>query len=143
MILVPGRNPAGNVLHIILGPESDLYADLHGAQVCDISEILRIFEPDVPVFLSVTRTKSEQTTVAGLAGAGVPVAIAGKPQTVGSGVPSQAGGQQQPQPQQTVDTCVYCGQEQPLVQDAPVKICAQCLQIELGLKRKNSKSRTA
>lgn len=131
MILVPGHNPMGNVLHVILGPESDLYADLHGAQVCDITEILRMFEPGSPVFLSVTRTKSEQTTVQGLAGAGVPVAIAGRP-AITNGMSSQTPPVQR---SEKTGTCLYCGREQPLVADASTRICAPCLEIELGLKR--------
>ena len=138
MILVPGHNEAGNVLHIILGPESELYSDLHGAQVVDITPALSAFVADEPVYLSITRTKSERETIRLMADAGVLVGSTalhkrdGEPEAPKSKATSKHN-------KKGSDTCSYCKQTVPLVDIPMFKICKECAQIELGLQQRKAK----
>ena len=134
MILVPGHNPMGNVLHLILGPESDLFSDLNGMQIVDISALLEMFNRDEPVFIQVTRTNSEQHTIAGLMNMGLPVAST----FVGGGQQQQVSPKVKAvphQPSTRQGVCSYCNQPAELVPTKAFRICEQCLQIELGLNK--------
>jgi len=70
MLGVAGHNPMGNVLHIITGPETDVFTDIHGAKIMDITDILSVMNPQDRVFLSLTRCKSEPDTEAALLATG-------------------------------------------------------------------------
>jgi len=158
MLIMRGANPAGNVLHVIFGPETELFTDVHGAKVCDISSILVKMDSNQPVFLSLTRCKSEAFTAATLKGTGAdfvnsfsgaavcaepkdPV-LAGK-ETHGCAVPSPkdqtATGYVQDGPVSSINVemprgrCTYCGSpDVPLVPIQNMAICLGCTQIELG-----------
>ena len=134
MLLVPGKNQVGNVLHVILGPESELCMDMHGACVCDITELLKVMDTTMPVFIAVTRSRSELATVAGLAALGVPVAYANQT----GKAPTSATPPSSVQPAKRTGVCAYCSQETELVAGARMKICSSCLEIELGLKKQRN-----
>ena len=129
MLLIPGHNPAGNVLHVIIGPESELYCDLHGMQVADITEMLSLFNANEPVHLQLTRTSSERVTAAGL------IAMGGA-DIIKTTAPGKQGTEKAPRKSAA---CSYCGQNVPLVPVTGVRVCEQCLQIELGLKAQKKK----
>ena len=135
MILVPGHNEAGNVLHIILGPESDLYADLHGAQVVDITGPLAAFNAGEPVHLSVTRTRSERETLKQMVEAGILVASSFIGKKGAEGQPGKLEKIKHNTTAKAHEKCEYCGQEKPLLSIHGFKICDQCVQIELGLAK--------
>jgi hypothetical protein len=144
MILVPGKNPIGNVLHVIMGPESELYMDLHGSQIVDITAILNMFDKSVRVVLHVTRSCSERDTIEGLIMAGAPVAST-HGSTVKSGVAPQAQPDAAPAaataPAAPVDgVCSYCAQHKAIVSTA-AWICESCLQIELGLRKQRAQKK--
>jgi len=70
MLGLAGHNPMGNVLHIIAGPETDVFTDIHGAKILDITDILAVMNPKDRVYISLTRCKSEADTEIALAEAG-------------------------------------------------------------------------
>jgi len=144
MITLRGQNPMGNVLHVILGPETDLFTDIHGAAVMDITPMLMAMNHDQPVFLSVTRCRSEQHTEQLMGAAGIQERK------------SSFGGQQCEcnqdaalptaktdkggKPEGMVVTlkngkCQFCGNNLPLLPIEGFKVCALCAQIEIGRKK--------
>lgn len=59
MILLYGKNPVGNVIHAVVGPESTLWTDLHGALTVDITPLLEACDTNMPVLLNLTKCDSE------------------------------------------------------------------------------------
>lgn len=72
MLVIPGKNPMGNVVHLVVGPETELVMDMQGAAIMDISKVLNKFDASKPVYVSVTRTRNETMTSDGLKKAMVP-----------------------------------------------------------------------
>lgn len=136
MILLPSHNALGNVLHIILGPESDTYMDVHGNLITDLTEVINGFDRNSPIFLSITRSRDEQATLTELVKQGVKVASSFVGQAA---VQRHDTSQPQPQPQPKAKTkiCNYCGMAKELVPVLGFNICQSCLQIELGVNRIN------
>jgi hypothetical protein len=62
VILVFGRNPVGNVIHAVLGPESNAWEDLHGSLTVDITPLLKLCDGDAPVLLNISSCKNESQT---------------------------------------------------------------------------------
>lgn len=60
MLIVTGTNQHGNVLHLIMGPESDHWIDLHGAILTNITDVLNGLDSALPVFIHITRCRSEE-----------------------------------------------------------------------------------
>jgi len=60
MILVYGKNPTANVLHVITGPETDFWMQMHGAAAVDLTPVLQQMNHGQPVYLHVTRCDDEQ-----------------------------------------------------------------------------------
>ena len=137
MILVPGKNPAGNVLHVVIGPESELYTDLHGAQVVDITNILEQCDRNQPVLLQVTRTLSETRTLVGLMASGVTAAATHLGELIRPAINEQSK-QKTATPASATGVCGYCNQRSPLLPIKSVHICEQCAQIELGLRKQRA-----
>jgi hypothetical protein len=158
MLALYGHNGAGNVLHLIYGPESEMFMDIHGAKVMNITELVKGMQADQPVFLSLTRCKSEAFTEATLRASNMqflnsftgrpvcdkpnhPVAAGqtssgqtthndakppqrgAPPLVVGGHIPVQRG------------VCEYCHTECTLIPIPYMKICGECLAIELGQKK--------
>jgi hypothetical protein len=152
MIVVPGSNSLGNVINLIMGPESELIADIHGASVMDVTEaVLPLLNGNTKIFISVSRCRNEVLTTATLRANKVAhistfseaaekmqgneskggTAVSDKP----NALPALN------QPPNAVESCPkkcdYCGQMADLVKDIPnVNICKSCIQIEIGCKLK-------
>ena len=59
MIVLGGANQHGNILHVILGPETEFWSELHGASVSNITQVLNGMNHEMPVFLHITKCASE------------------------------------------------------------------------------------
>lgn len=59
MLVIPGINSAGNVLHVVAGEETEFMLDLHGSAVTDITPVLNAMPSDKKVLLHFTRCASE------------------------------------------------------------------------------------
>jgi hypothetical protein len=168
MLIIGGHNPAGNILHVIVGPETELFTDIHGAKVLDITQILSNMKGDERVFLSLTRCKSEAFTAASLQATNVQYmnsftgqqvcdqpshhVVAGQSQGEPpvAPKPSAQNKQANPQvPQQPVlgltvmmerGRCQYCGtSDKALMPLQGIRICSDCMAIELGRMREQDK----
>lgn len=168
MLVVPGLNQFGNVLHVAVGPETEFFLDLNGAAIVDVSEFLNKFNKDHPVYICLTRSKSEAMTQTNLAGCGgVFKSSFGASQGVSSDC-SNSEDKSEPklQPasigpmtglttvQESPTTsgagrvtmagsgkCEYCGKSGvALLPLKGIKICLDCTHIELGLKRAKKKA---
>ena len=129
MLVLGGHNNLGNVLHVVMGPESELHQDIHGATILDVTPLLSVMNGQERIFLSVTRCRSEQLsshvmTTANLKylnSFSVPDAAAGKP------VPIAKPAKQVP--------CQCCGATIPLLGVPGFNICASCAAIELNRRK--------
>ena len=171
MILVLGKNQFGHVLHAIMGPESDLFMDIHGAKLLEVTPAIRQIADSEHIFLSITRCKSEIQCEDMLRGVGATVissfagktfvpgtAVGGKPQdeSVAPGIPADLfEGAAPPPKDEEIDIplkddritlrtgkCSYCKQLTKLMPLTNISICADCTEIELGLKRAKKKTVT-
>ena len=139
MLAIPGKNPLGNVLHLVVGPESELVMDMEGSCIMEISALLNKFDTQAPVFVSITRSRSEAQTSASLKQAGVPhMGVVsqvdkcdGNCEACGTDKPKTKA---KPKVQAKADVCDYCHNTVPLMPVPGKRICASCTQIELGLK---------
>lgn len=157
MLMVLGHNQLGNVLHAIVGPESEIYMDIHGAKILDITPILMGLRNGARTFLSLTRCKSEATSEEGLKSTeivylssfgGKPVCDEPKHKNAGgsgTAVATKNGGSLYTDKavndgKSTVKTgvCSYCKANKELLNVAGFEICSDCAQIELG-RRLNAK----
>jgi hypothetical protein len=59
MIVVGGTNMHGNILHVIVGPETDTWTGMHGAAMANITPLLNNFDTSKPVFIHFTYCGSE------------------------------------------------------------------------------------
>jgi hypothetical protein len=146
MILLMGKNPMGNVLHVIQGPESAFWNELHGSAAIDITPVLHQMDEAQPVYLHISHCDSEQETAMRLsaminAGATYPFSpptavFAPKtamdtPQAPGAkpGVPTQA----KPKPD-VINACTRCLNENvKLVPGLKPYICYDCVKIDLHI----------
>jgi hypothetical protein len=153
VIVVPGSNTLGNVLNLIMGPESELLADIHGASVMDITEaVLPLLNTNTKLYISVSRCRNEVLTTATLRANKVShistfseaaekmqgnegrggTAVSDKPDALPAAL-NQKPNAVESNPKK----CDYCGQMTDLVKDIPnVNICKSCIQIEIGCKLK-------
>jgi len=142
MIMVLGQNPLGHVIHMISGPETDLFQDIHGAKIMDLTELIKSFQLADHLFMSYTRCKSEPMTEAMLKAANIPYTSSFS----GISEAMQVVGEQKKAESKIVHEtksktkCQYCSREIELLPVPGFKICAVCAQIELGqLKTKKVK----
>jgi len=147
MLAIAGENQLGSDLHIITGPETDIFCDLHGAAIMDVTPLLNKFDFNKPVFLVLTRCKIEGLTHQMLVGSNL-VCLSSfdkLPLTNGSimPVPDIKADKKVSKASKKADKCTYCNQVKELLPIPGFKICMQCAQIELGLKTiLNSKIKT-
>jgi hypothetical protein len=144
MLVIPGHNPMGNVIHMILGPESEMFSDIHGATILDVTPILSCMNMEEKVYLHLTRCRSEQQTEAVLKASNIAffntfsgwnnapenlkqIIEKDKPQEIVAKIAKAK-----------VDRCHYCNRETTLLPVPGFKICVVCAQIELGQKKKNT-----
>jgi hypothetical protein len=132
----------GNVLHVILGPETELFADIHGAKIVDVSDVLSQLEADKATYLSYTRCKSEPLTAEKLKNAGISFKssfsagqscphCAARVNTEESAEKSDEDGAAV-MPKKNVGVCQFCQRETELLDIPKFKICVVCAQIEIG-----------
>ena len=130
MLVLGGHNALGNVLHVIVGPESDFYQDINGCATLDITPVLAAMNGTEKCYISLTRCRSEQGTSHAMAAGklsflnslAAPVAERDKP-TVDT-------------PETTAGTCQYCGRHASLLPIEGFKVCSDCAAIELGRRCK-------
>ena len=155
MLAVQGSNPIGNVLHVITGPETALFTDIHGAAIMDITALLANMDQNKRVFLSLTRCQHEPVTEQMIKATGMNVLCSfnDKSSVVDTirrsteGIPTEgvptatANGAVKPPAQQATkkrkassERCDYCGEKLKLLPIPGVKICTTCAQIEIGRK---------
>jgi len=156
MILVPGKNPMGNVIHAILGPETDLMMDVQGSTIMEIGALLNKFEKTQPVFISISRCRNEIVTVNTLKAVDIEHAASfvaankaadGKDDDdSGGGVATLPGGIQQAKKGTTAlqivlkeGKCELCEATTKLLPISGFNVCVACAQIEFGKRRKAKK----
>ena len=158
MILLAGKNPMGNVLHVIQGPETRFWHQIHGSAAVDITPILRQMDDQLPVFIHLSECESEADTGARLSSmiqAGVQYPFA-PPTTVfltggenaqadavpAGGVAAEAVGTKTGKRTVTVRTgkCSRCINESvDLVPGLDPPICMNCVKIDLHIASKHDK----
>jgi hypothetical protein len=145
----------GNVLHLIVGPETEYFVDIHGAKILDITELLNVMDEDARVFVSLTRCKNEGNTEALLKASKAPylssftVVGCGDPacpnctdnEEEKTDVPVAKAKKAQKKPVKR-ERCYYCHEDKKLLPIPGFKICIACAQIELGLKKMGRKNKT-
>lgn len=158
MLALRGKSQVGNMLHVVVGPETELFCDIHGAAILNVTPLLMEMDGTQPVFMTLTHCRSEQATSRSMTGAGVthassfgnaaegetPQAVVGS-ETYG-GAPAQgakAPGKQPPPAHTQQGACEYCDQPSQLLPIPGFQICKVCAQIELGrLKQNTNKDQT-
>ena len=135
MIALGSRNQLGNVLHIVAGPESDLHADLYGAVVMDITDILQHMDPEQRVLISLTRGRPERTVDQQLTLGQIPHQCSfgkSEPKTDAKTV-TVSEPVTETKSEQLRGRCTFCGQaDLELLPLNGYRICHSCAQIELG-----------
>ena len=151
MLLVGSKKDGCVTIHAVIGPETEFFMDLNGAMVADLTPILAGIKGTEKVSLSVTRCKNEETTAKIMLATDIPF-LGSDQEAKSSGDPvvdqieaaltslekaSKAAPKQHKaaskEPPKTIGRCSYCGK--PDVELMPIlgfKICAACVQIELG-----------
>lgn len=161
MILLYGKNPVGNVIHAMVGPESELWMDMHGSLTVDITALLQACSDGIPVLLNLTRCGAEAKLSAGLQEAmkfgkypflpGTSVFVSTEPGSVAASGPANAG-HEPARPARKQDeapaeggrsvviqrgTCGRCNDHKAeLVPGMSPPICFSCAKIDLYQARK-------
>lgn len=104
MVIINAENPIGNILHVIIGDETNDGLDIQGACIFNITPLLNMMKPEKPVFIHLTRCGDEAAVVANIQQmieAGVPYPFS-MPNIVffanGKGMPGHADGASGMQP---------------------------------------------
>jgi hypothetical protein len=158
MVVLSGKSAVGNVIHLIVGPETEFWLDLHGAAITGISEVLKSMDASIPIYLSLTRCRNEAAMIdeiqAALAAGEtypfpLPTPAPDRPTTtvpisapvsVSPAIPAKidpAGLLGHRQPSNKV-RCSRCGGDRDLVPKLLPAICYSCVKIDLALL-KNTK----
>lgn len=131
MIMMGSQTKFGNIVHLIIGPETELIMDVHGSLVMDLTELIKTMPPAEKTLVNVSKCRTEPLTSQMLNMMGVPhtctsmnVITAVNP----NGQPPQTTKSEKPK-----GTCKLCGTPTDFAIPA-VKLCDNCVQIELGLK---------
>lgn len=154
MLALRGKAQVGNMLHVIIGPETELFGDIHGAAVMDVTPLLMEMDGEQHVFLTLTHCRSEQATSRNLQsasithmssfGGGGPIDGNAKTGEMVGGKTGEEGETQseaKPEPQEK-GHCDYCNQDMELLPLPGFKICPVCAQIELGRLKQNTNEDT-
>jgi len=144
MIVVGNQKPDHRVVHVIVGVETELYMDLHGAAEIDVTELMSGLPPGTQVKLRLTRCKSEAGTVRGLVTGDVPhmYSFVGAPATQEPAGPVKGRAPDleeimakdrgtRPVPKKN-GCCSYCGSITEILDIPGISICRTCAQIEIG-----------
>jgi len=138
MILVGSQNKFGNILHLIIGPETELMMDIHGSIVMDITSFIQTIPKDAKVLVNVSRCRTELLTSSMLNASGIPHIC------TSMNVVQADGDQQQPQTTKSEvkgGVCKLCGNPAQLPIQG-LQLCEMCIRIELGLKKNEVKHGT-
>lgn len=149
MIILGGQNSVGSVIHLITGPESELYMDLHGANIVDITPLLAAlvgYSGERKLFISLTRCGDELSTMEALSEVQIPCASTGlhkgqaeKPVKDETENPPVAPTGATPKKDSGIGRCRYCGTPNKKLLPIPgFHICESCAQIELGRNKERS-----
>jgi hypothetical protein len=164
MLMIGGKTDKGHTIHLIVGPESEFYMDIHGTQSIDITQLLMAMNGTRKVVLELTRCKSEVQTAQQMTASDIPHlnsfvpsrpvkhtdgpdldTILGTP--IDAPVSSSTPVQKPIKVRATkpiVGRCSYCGTvDSPLVDVPNFRICRSCIQIELGKSRAQSDRQVA
>ena len=157
MLALKGKAQVGNMLHVIIGPETELFSDIHGAAVMDITPLLMEMDGEQHVFLTLTHCRSEQVTArhmqsadmthissfSGMSKAEKDDATSEAYAAFGSAMASDQSKSSKPksdtkESEVAHGRCEYCGQDMPLLGLPGFRICKVCAQIELGRLKQNT-----
>lgn len=137
MLVLGSNNSMGNVVHVVVGPESELHQDVHGATIADITPILSAMDNSKRVYLSLTRCRSEQITVQVMKAANMghlsTFSPGQKPGEISSSEDTETSGKQDAPVQR--EKCQYCLAETELLPIPNYRICTACATIELNRKK--------
>jgi hypothetical protein len=139
------------MLHLVVGPETELFGDIHGAAVLDVTSLLMEMDGARHVFLTLTQCRSERVTTRNMQSAGIPhiSSFGSEPEGAPAGNVGPETLNKTPQ-QDTAETgkqaaattqkghCEYCKQDMQLLPVPGFHICKVCAQIELGRLKQNT-----
>lgn len=147
MLALPAQNAIGEVVHIMMGPEGDIFQDLHGVQVMEITDWIRNHNTDSRVFLQVTRCRSENELQAHLVRGKLPCRSSITSSCADPELCEQCAAKEDCKQRAVAKEskpgakamvaggkCELCGSVQPLLPIPNVKICLSCAAIELNRK---------
>lgn len=72
MVILGAKSESGNTIHAVVGPESELFMDIHGATVIDIADLVKTLGAESPIHLCVTRCRDEAALQRQLEVKGIP-----------------------------------------------------------------------
>lgn len=143
MVLVMGQNQAGNILHVVTGPESDSAMAINGSLVLDITPALKQMDVERPVVLHMSKCASEQKFVTDLQSAIVggavypffpPMIVFGPKAAVEAITPTTS--MKQEPTSKLIGECSLCkNAKAELVPKLEPRMCYDCVRIDLGLKK--------
>ena len=139
MLVLGSKSREGHVLRLIVGPETDLYLDVHGAGTLDLTPVLFAMNGATKVMLSLTRCKSETSTSRCMQATAVPH-LNSFEETAEPEQPGRAA-RETPDPEAILPAvvtgrCSFCGKPDiELLRVPGVKVCPVCAQIELNRLR--------
>jgi hypothetical protein len=138
MLLAVGQSALGNILHVICGPESDAFEVLSGGQTANITKALQVMDQTKPVFLSITRCRSEFEAASAIAiqkGNGIAYPYSPSIALIDMSEPGKGAKETQKEPSEGIGKCCRCeDKEAKLVPGLSPAICYNCVQIDLGLR---------
>ena len=139
MLVVGAKSQVGNIVHLIVGAESETFAAIHGANIVDITDIVEKFE-NGKLFVSVTRCSNESETSANMARMGIPFKNTMSNDSTCKCEKCAGKADSKPDTQVEHDKpvvktakCEYCSNPKAVLVPIPGhKICAVCAQLELA-----------
>jgi hypothetical protein len=145
MIVMIGKNSMGNVLHVIQGPETTFWNEMHGSAAVDITQALNKMDSEKPVYLHISSCMSEHITASHIqalirGGERYPFAPPTPifmPATV-LDAPTAEAHAVKPVKKQRAAKCSRCGNvDVKLVPELHPPVCYSCIKIDLGVSTRN------
>lgn len=139
MIVFGEQSVDGSILHLLIGPETEMSMDLKGSSKLDVTPLLESLSGSEKVVLSINRCRSEMDTdlqmsefdishLCSFDNGGEVVEIEEDEVEEVSCLGSVS--------DVRVGVCDYCSQTKGLLDLPGFNICSQCVMIELGIDRK-------
>ena len=152
MIVLTGSNQFGNIIHLIVGPESETYMDLHGSVCTLLTPFLEQLDLKRPTMIHLTKCSSESDlsqTIAHLLRNGMrypflpPSPGFIKTEDPPKDISAQPAGEPVSEEFKPVSgKCHYCGNVTTLIPKMTPGICFSCAKINLGLNTHKPQTRT-